>query len=79
MFSCWGAGIAEFKGVSVQYLGEFVMFWEMLCYQGEELFSDVGCYCRVVWGVEPNNFSGSIFLLLWCFGEPEIVIETTVH
>ena len=66
-FDAGSAAIADLDCVTVENLAVFIVGWEMLVYQGEELFTDVCCYSCVIGWIEPYDAScsrSSGFLLL---------------
>ena len=53
-------GIANFNCVSVEYLLQFIRFWEFMVQSVQETFSDVGIDVLGIWRVKPDDVLASI-------------------
>ena len=53
-------GVANFHYISVEYLAQFVRFWEMVLQQVQETFCDVGNDVLAIWRVKPDDVSTSV-------------------
>ena len=54
--------IANFKGIFIKYLIEFMTFWEMPLNLSQELLSNIVFYVVRIWQIKPDYFSLLSFL-----------------
>ena len=58
-FYVWHAAVREFEGIPVQYLAEFVLWWEAAVDYVEEFSANVCVHTVTVRGVKPDDISSS--------------------